>query len=68
MVFARSPETEEQKAILERLDYELSVINTMGFPAYFFDCGRFCAVGEISKHSRGSLVVEVLLVLSFRMR
>ena len=34
----------------------------------FLIVGDFCAVGEISKHSRGSLVVEVLLVLSFRMR
>lgn len=65
-----APETEEQKAILERLDYELSVINTMGFPAYFLIVGDFVQwaksqnilVGPGRGSAAGSLVSYALTI------
>ncbi|QQS58796.1 DNA polymerase III subunit alpha [Candidatus Peregrinibacteria bacterium] len=65
-----APETEEQKAIIERLEFELSVINSMGFPAYFLIVGDFVQwakardilVGPGRGSAAGSLVSYALTI------
>jgi DNA polymerase-3 subunit alpha len=50
----KHPKNETEEKIVERMKYELEIINSMGFPAYFFDCGRFCSMGKKAQYTGGT--------------